>query len=596
MSDPVIQEIKSRIDIVPFMQGYIKLSRAGVNWKGLCPFHQEKTPSFMVSPTRQTWHCFGCSKGGDIFAFLMELENLEFADALKILAERAGVELVREDPRLRTARQRMYAVMEEAARAYEWQIGKMPAALAYLRQRGLRDETIKSFRIGFASDSWDALSRHLAGKGFSYQEMADAGLAVKSEKRPGSFYDRFRNRIMFPIMDGGGKVVAFSGRIFERGLKTDEAKYINSPQTLIFDKSRALYAFDKAKEAIRKKNRCVIVEGQMDVVMSHQAGVNEAVAVSGTALTAKHLEIIRRLADTLISSFDADEAGETATRRSLDLAAEYDFARKVAVIPKGKDPADAVLDDPAVWLKAVEESVSITDFFYKKALGKFNLETPEGKKEAGKYLLPEVAKIGNEIERAHWVAEISQLLGIKEDAVWGELRRYQHRRVWIDESAKNTVQSAKPEKLKIQQLEDRILGALFLYPETRTILQEGDAPLVFTGKPHKEISAIVLAGDSGGVMTEPLELVPPEWRAETDRIIFEAEASFNNVKDARAEIMACIREIKRERLRERLIKLAADASEAERAGDADRRDTSLKDFKAVSESLANLDRLSAGVL
>lgn len=590
MSDPVIQEIKSRIDIVPFIQGYVKLSRAGINWKGLCPFHSEKSPSFMVSPTRQTWHCFGCSKGGDIFKFLMELDHVEFRDALKQLAERAGVELVKEDPKLRTERERQYAVMETATKFYEAHLARNPAVMDYLKRRGLKDETIKEFRIGYAPDSWDALDVFFMNKGFSGNEFVSSGLGIKSDRREASYYDRFRNRIMFPITDSTGRVVGFSGRIFERGKKTDEPKYVNSPQTLIYDKSRILYPFDKAKEAIRKKNRVVIVEGQMDVIMSHQAGVTEAVAVSGTALTEKHLEILKRLTDTLISSFDTDQAGETATRRSLDMAAEFDFNRKVAVIHGGKDPADAILEDPQLWEKAVAESVSIMDFYFGRAEARFNLKSPESKKEFSRYLLPEVAKIANEIERAHWVLKIGQALGVREEAIWMELQRYQQRDV--DGRHDTAVESShkSQEKLKIHQLEERVLGALFLLPQARTLLKGEDVPLVFTKDFHQTLFGIIQTSEPDLETSLILARVPEEWRQYADQVIFEAELLFQNVKNAEAEVLASIKELKRERLRERLTQLAELITDAERGGDETEKARLLADFKSVSASLTHIDR------
>ncbi|MBI3627838.1 MAG: DNA primase [Candidatus Sungbacteria bacterium] len=586
MSDPVIQEIKSRLDIVPFIQGYVKLSRAGINWKGLCPFHSEKTPSFIVSPTRQTWHCFGCSKGGDAFKFVMELENVEFRDALKTLAERTGVELVREDPRLRTERERMYAVMEEATKFYQSQLKKVPAVVQYLRLRGLKDETMSNFRIGYAPDAWDELSYHLRAKNYTFAEMVSAGLCIRSEKRRDSYYDRFRNRIMFPIFDVNGKVIAFSGRIFESGRKTDEAKYVNSPQTMVYDKSRVLFGLDRAKDAIRKKNRCIVVEGQMDLIMSHQAGLTETIAVSGTAMTDKHLINLKRYTDTLISSFDADEAGETATRRSLDLAAAYDFNRRVAVIPKGKDPADAILEDPKIWQAAVEGSKSLMDFYCERATQKYNLKTAESKKDFSRYLLPEVAKIENEIERAHWISKIAGTLGIKEEAVWAELRRYL---LAIDGNASNRIESTKPGRLKTQQLEERILGALFLYPEARVMLKEHDTSLLFAISPHGEIIKVFETGPQDEV-SDMLERLPEEWRTYVDRIIFEVESLFSNIKDSRVEIAACIREVERERLKERLTLIAESINEAERSGDEERVGALLHDFKDASEKLRSLEK------
>lgn len=594
MSDPVIQEIKSRLDVVPFIQGYVKLVKAGVNWKGLCPFHSEKTPSFMVSPVRQTWHCFGCAKGGDVIKFLMEIENLEFRDALKSLAEKAGVQLVREDPRVRSERDRMYAISEEAAKFFEMNLRKTPAVGEYLKKRGIMPETIAGFRLGYAPDSWDALRAHLAEKGFKDEDFARSGLGVKSEKRVNSYYDRFRNRVMFPIADGGGRIVGFSGRTFERGKETNEPKYVNSPQTPIYDKSRVLYGFDKAKDAIRKINRCIVVEGQVDLVMSHQTGMQETVAVSGTALTARHLENLRRLTDTLIASFDTDEAGETATRRSLDLAAEYDFNRKIAVIPKGKDPADAILEDPATWIQAVDGAKSLMEFYFERACMKFNLRTPESKKEFSRYLLPEIAKIANEIEKAHWVSKIAERLGVKEEAVWTELSRHERA---LDGAGRESIGSrgllfgiSRDGALggKIQKLEERILGSLFLYPEARDLLKGHDTSRVLAINPHGEILKILEADGPGTDATILLSRVPEEWRVYLDRILFEVEGLFRNIKDVKAEIETCIRAVERERLRERLTFLEGSIRAAEKSGDDSLLGTLLVDFKEAGERLGGL--------
>src|SRR3989344_3995694 len=386
----VIDDIKARLDIVELVQSYIRLQKAGVNYKALCPFHSEKTPSFNVSPARQIWHCFGCGLGGDHFKFVMQIEGIEFPEALELLAKRTGVELRRENPKLRSERTRLSQLVEDAARIFESVLhaSKTPeqitAPLAYLKKRGLADETIKAFRLGYAPDSWDFLMNALSKRGYRLEEIVKAGLAVKSEQ--GSRYDRFRNRITFPISDASGRVVGFSGRIFDQIDKADQsasglgetadknsfikhsdsstspvlsapAKYINTPQTLIYDKSKILYGFDKAKEAIRKENAVVLVEGQMDVVMSHQAGIKNTVAVSGTALSTDQLRTLKRLSNTIVSSFDRDAAGEIATKRSLDLAAALDVERKVAILPSGfKDAADAVLKDPEIWRRAVAEA------------------------------------------------------------------------------------------------------------------------------------------------------------------------------------------------------------------------------------------------
>jgi DNA primase catalytic core len=285
MSTPV-EQIKSRLNIVDIVGGYVRLQKAGSTYKALCPFHQEKSPSFTVSPTRQAYHCFGCNKGGDMFSFIEEIEGLDFPGALKVLAEKAGVELKKEDRKVTSQRERLYSVMETATRYFVSRLTPEHPAYAYLTGRGLTQETITRFRIGFAPEaaSWRPLADALGERGIKDDELERVGLSKQGER--GGYYDRFRSRVMFPICDASGRVIAFSGRIFGNA-PDDIAKYINSPETPLYDKSVALFGFDKAKVAIRKQNFCVIVEGQMDLVMAHQAGTENTIAVSGTVINAK---------------------------------------------------------------------------------------------------------------------------------------------------------------------------------------------------------------------------------------------------------------------------------------------------------------------
>jgi len=369
-----IDEIKNRLDIVEVVGSYIKLQRAGANFRALCPFHSEKTPSFFVSPARQIWHCFGCGKGGSIFNFIMEIEGVEFGDALRILAQRAGVELKRQPPELRTQRQRLYEISEWATRFFEKQLegsslGK--EAKKYLLSRGINEESIKKWRIGYSPDTWEGLSNFLVSKGYKKEELEQAGLAIKSDQ--GSFYDRFRGRIIFPIFDLNSQVVGFSGRIFKT---TDPAKYINTPNTLIYDKSRILYGLDKAKVEIRKKESCILVEGNTDVIITQQAGWENAVATSGTALTPFQLKILKRYSDNLLIAFDMDLAGETATKRGIDLAQTQGFNIKVVRLPEGKDPAETIAMNPNQWEKAINSAVSILDFYFETAFAKADPKTP----------------------------------------------------------------------------------------------------------------------------------------------------------------------------------------------------------------------------
>ena len=338
-----IDEIKNRLDIVEVVQGYIKLKKAGKDYKALCPFHKEKNPSFFVSPSKQIWHCFGsCGEGGDIFKFVMKIEGVEFADALRTLARKAGVVLRKQDPQVQSQRNILYQICEEASEFFQGELQKNNQVLEYLKNRGLKLQTIKDFKIGYASNSWDALYNHLTELGFEKDDVEKAGLLVKKEGT-NKYYDRFRSRIMFPIADLNGQIVGFSGRIYG---KEDEktAKYVNIPETLIYNKSRIIYGLDKAKLEIRKKDQAILVEGQMDLIMTHQTGTKNAVAVSGTALTPDHLQILKRYTENLVFCFDADTGGESATKRAIATAQQFDFNIKVALLPRDKkDPAEITL-------------------------------------------------------------------------------------------------------------------------------------------------------------------------------------------------------------------------------------------------------------
>ncbi|MFA6551593.1 MAG: DNA primase, partial [Patescibacteria group bacterium] len=319
-------EIKSRLDLVEVIREYVQLKAVGVNFQARCPFHREKTPSFVVSPERQIWKCFGCGKGGDVFSFIMEMEGLSFIEALRELAPKAGIELKRHNPQEISKRNRLLDIMELAVKYYHKLLIEAPSAkpaLAYLKNRGLSDDMIEKWQIGYSPESWDSILNFLKAGGYSEQEIFLSGLTVKKENA-NSYYDRFRGRIMFPINDYNGSPVAFSARVSpEREAAEKMGKYINSPQTPIYDKSRILFGLDKAKQFIRENEAAIIVEGQMDAISSHQAGVKNVVASSGTAFSAEQIKLIKRYTDNILFSFDSDAAGELATNRGEEAARDF---------------------------------------------------------------------------------------------------------------------------------------------------------------------------------------------------------------------------------------------------------------------------------
>src|SRR3989339_186637 len=426
-----ISKIKEKLDVVEIISNYIKVQKAGVNFKACCPFHNEKTPSFYISPERQIWHCFGCQKGGDIFGFVKEIEGVEFPDALRILAQKAGIQLQHHElVSNKDEKSVLFEISELATKFFEKQLRASRTgmqALKYLKERGLEENIIDEFRLGFAANDWEALSRFLKDRGYNEGDIVGAGLAIKREGKPG-VYDRFRSRIIFPIMDLNGRVVGFTGRVFEaeKPLVTkgeQPAKYINTPQTLIYDKSMVLYGLSKAKQAIRQNDKCLLVEGNMDALMSYQAGVANVVASSGTALTPNHLKILQRYTNNLDLSFDTDQAGTIATRRGIGLALAQNFNVKVVTIddPSCKDPADYVQKYGPKWGSLVSASKPVIQSYFDNIKSKIDPASVEGKKLVISTLAPFIQRLVSKVEKTHWLTQLSAYLRTKEDALEADI-------------------------------------------------------------------------------------------------------------------------------------------------------------------------------
>jgi len=460
--DSVIEEIKQRIDIVELISSYLKLEKTGANYRAVCPFHSEKKPSFFVSPARQIWKCFGCSAHGDVFGFVMQIEGLEFGDALKILAQKAGVQLVKQDPRLNTERKKLYDICELTTKFFEKQLQSSQTGgkiLEYLKSRGITKESIKEWRIGYSPESWHGLMEFLIKSGFTNQEIEKSGVTVRNEN--GKVYDRFRGRIMFPIFDLNSQPVGFGARIFGTQDKTSAAKYINITNTPIYDKSRILYGLDKAKVEIRKADSFILVEGYTDAILSHQAGVKNVVAVSGTALTPFHLGILKRYAQNLISGFDMDVAGDSATKRGIDLAQKEGFNIKVLALPQDMDPADAIAKNPDIWEQAIKNSKSIMDFYFESALNKFDKTKPDGKREISKALIPAIKRISNKIEAAHWTQQLAKELNVPLRAVEEEMAKYKGDKIEEKPEDSCIVKIASRQ----EKIEERIMCLILKWPE-----------------------------------------------------------------------------------------------------------------------------------
>lgn len=422
MSDAV-QQIKDRLSIIDVVAPYVELHKSGRNLKGKSPFTTEKTPSFYVSPERGMYYCFSTSQGGDIFTFIQTMEGVDFKGALKILAEKAKVELVPVSPEKQNERDRLYSVLEEATHFYQTRLKLDKASTDYLKKRGVSEESVASWRIGFAPGppeaGWRTTKMHLTEKGFSNTELAKAGLIKGSEdgKEP---YDVFRNRVMFPLFDQGGRVVAFSGRTLETG--TDIPKYVNSPETELYKKSELLFGYDRAKHGIRHLDFSLIVEGQFDVVMSHQAGYINTVAVSGTALTLEHVKLLERLSKKVVLALDADRAGIAAAKRVADIMLRRGLDVKVALLPEGNDPADLILKDPKEFKRIIGKSVHVIEFLL-ETLKRSDLDPRTFKLRAREEVVPYVPLLPNKIDQDHFESIIAEALKTTKDAVHFEVER-----------------------------------------------------------------------------------------------------------------------------------------------------------------------------
>ena len=540
-----VDKIKERLGIVDLIGSYIKLERAGNSFKARCPFHNEKTPSFFVSPERDSYYCFGCGAKGDIFTFVEEFEGLDFRGALKVLAERAGVELVPENPKFRDEREKLFEAMEESAAFFEHNLSEASEAYDYLKKRGLSDKTIKEWRIGYAPPLWNNLENHLKTKNFSPSEMEKAGL-VKREG--GRSYDRFRDRIIFPIFDGSGRVIAFSGRILRDDGKS--AKYLNSPETELFSKSKTLYGFDKAKLAIKRMDYSILVEGQMDLIMCHQAGYVTAVASSGTALTEKHLEILKRLSNRVIMAFDADNAGFNASARAWQIALSLGMEVKIAELPKGFDPAELILKNKEKWAKSLKESKHIIDFYTDRILG----EESDKRKIAVKIkneVLPFISALESNIEKSHFVTKIADTAQIKEESIWADLKKV--RSAADDEFASGNGKIFKkddePQAVRKDSILRRIAGILF-WQELK------DKPFASFDKEKENLKNIIGEKD----FSELFQMS----ESSKDKLIFEAEVYYADNKAAEKDLGNLILSLEEEYLKIKLDSAIKELHDAER--------------------------------
>ncbi len=518
--------VKERIDIVDLLGGYLKLEKAGQNYKARCPFHNEKTASFHISPARQTYYCFGCGKKGDVFTFVEEMEGTDFRGALKILADKAGVELVNAPEESRGEKAKLFEVLEEATKFFESNLIDSTEALNYIKGRGLTDESIKKFRIGYAPNDWRLLRSHLLSLGFSDEVLVSAGLTKRIEGDVKEPYDVFRGRIIFPLADASGKVIAFSGRAIEADA---QPKYLNSPDTILFTKSEVLYGLDKAKEEIRKKNYAILVEGQMDLVLSHQAGVENAVASSGTAFTKAHLERLKRLSPRIILAFDADNAGEKAAEKSTILGLGLGMEVKIARLPEGKDPADLVRDNPESWKDVLRKSLMAIEFFLIRAVEREPDQRKLGKL-VEKNILPLVALLTSSIERSHFISIIAKHTRIREEVLWDDMKK-----VKVATVASTIEEEEREEKLPVPsvklRIEERLKDIKAWQKELPDKSEEGDTLADERKELEDRLSFISLEEKLGSLISKLARAESGKEDKEVKRLSEEIQAVHREMKN-----------------------------------------------------------------
>lgn len=571
MDQSPVEKIKERLNITDIIAEYIKVEKAGVNYKALCPFHNEKTPSFFISPARQNYHCFGCGASGDVISFVQEIEGLDFPQTLEKLAIRAGVELKNSNFKQTQKNDHLFKLLEEATKYYQQQLRENSEALKYLQSRGLSEETIKSFRLGLAPADWQNVSRYLGAKGWKEKEMTEAGLVLRSASTGaapnGKLYDRFRSRIIFPLSDGSGRIVGFSGRMFgEDDGKT--AKYINSPATVLYDKSRVLYGLDRAKLAIRQKGYSLLMEGQMDVLLSHQAGFAEAIAVSGTALTESHLEMIKRLSDTVIMAFDADSAGVSASARAVDLALMAGFEVRAIRLPEGTDPADIIKTDIEKWKKIIAQPIHIIDF-YLLILSERYADRRELSKAVREQVYPYIARLAYQTDQAYFVAKTADILHLPEETVWADFQKSLNVK---NESSFSDNKKMEKEKTtsKIDLILQKLAG-LWWWQEN---VKNGITPAELNNKFNE-----LMIENWADYLTKKEEF-KSAWIMKAENI--HAEDTVETLKE---EINELIKNFNLEILRQRLEKARLSLRSAEATNDNDSVDKLLKECQTISQTI-----------
>lgn len=554
------EEVRARLNIEDVIGEYVQLKRAGRNFKGLSPFTGEHTPSFFVSPDKQIWHDFSSNKGGDVFSFVMEVEGMDFRQALEHLARKAGIDLSlyesKGSQRLAARRKRLLAAHELAATYYQHSLLKNPHAVEYVfKKRGLSKEIVTIFQIGYAPDNGDALVQFLGKKGFTRQELADAGLT----NRFGG--DMFRGRMTVPLMDAGGQVIGFTARII--GDDPNAPKYLNTPQTLLYDKGRHVFGLSQAKQAIRENDYAVIVEGNLDVVSSHQAGVRQVVATAGTAMTEYHLRALRRLTGNIRLSFDSDKAGIAATERAIPIASEVGVELTIISLPDGvKDPDELIQQDVALWQKAIDAAVPAVDWIIAQYQKRENVATAAGKRAFTTAALAVVTTLKDPVERDHYERQIAAIVGSSLEAVKAKRAAV----LSVEAAPKKPIKQQGALRRDEHAYQDNLLAALLIDPATRDLLADFDTAM-FAGEERQAVATYLAAHGAERIMDTPQGLQMYDTYVKI--LVLKADARYADWSDQDRyfESARLLRQVRTEHKQHQKDQLTEALRDAEAAGD-----------------------------
>ena len=555
----VIDEVKQRTDIIEVVSQYTTLKKAGRTFRALCPFHSEKHPSFFVYPEQQSWHCFGaCNTGGDAFSFIMKKEGIDFGEALRLLAQRAGVTISTRPEREAEGKEKakLYQINEAAAQYFHNLLVNSSAAEKvrnYVVSRGFSSKTISDFQLGFSPNSWEALKQYLLERDYTESELLEAGLIVETEE--GKTHDRFRNRLMFPIFDRRGRTIGFGARVLDDSLP----KYLNSPQTPIFDKSSSLYGINLAATAIRQQGSAVIVEGYMDVITAHQNGFNNVVASMGTSVTEKQVSTLKRLSKNIALALDADTAGDEAMLRCVGYENTLDAEVKVIILPRERDPDDVIKEDTKTWQNLLEEALPVVDYTFNMVTSKLDLATARDKSLAADKLLPIIAEIKDSIRQDHYLTKLSKLTGTSYRRLETALTRIKPDRRAKGPKSEAVKRAVQP--LRSSPLEEYCLALLLKHPELKDSCQ-GLLPEYFENSENREI---FIAWQQGGDLSSLKERLDTAIWEHLDSLITKS-IPINQIEQKCAN---CILRLREKFLRDREAKRAeALALEAEVGGTA----------------------------